>query len=963
MTANQAANAAANVAINRVSGATRYDTSAAIASTKYPTGVTSGNVVLAVGTNFPDALAGNYLAGQLSAPILLTPSSTTDPNYAKVTTELAKLLPGTTKRVYILGGTAAIGADVATDLTGKGYTVTRIGGATRYDTAQMVNTQTGQTPGNGVSGNRTALLVTGANFPDALAGGPLAWAKKFPVVLTDGTQPTLSTQATATFTADGIKNVIILGGASAINPGINTALTTAGITVDKQFAGTDRTDTAAQLATYIVATYGFSNASAILASGGNFPDALSAGPWGGDPQPLLLTLPDGSLGTSSTNYLKSVNTSLLTINIPGGTAAVSDATATAAQQAATLAGANGTFTTGPELVSATILQTVTTAAATPSQPAGTYVQYLFDEPISAGSPLAASFAVYHSANPALPVGGSVLPATVSATNASAVVVIFPGLNTAALAGDLTIASVVGGAVQDLQGQLNPVGSAAIGTAGSTTSGQGRSTAAPNLLSIGGFRPACADQFTQLPVGGGPCPTAIGVPAGNMAGDTAVDFTFDKAATIQAGAVQAGPTAAGAGPPAAAPAAGNFNLVLASGQEESCATPTGGVADNANPGGGNSPGGNNTTVITVVCRAAPSTPTTPLTIAQVARGIIRTGSVIDTATATFLNPLQSEPSIHTSSVNPELVSGTFTPGNTAGCLGTATPCDLVLYTFNQAVNLTGAGGENALFHLYGTTGAQTNPAAVAQLQASTSGPNTIGVFYPAGTIAAVTPGGGPAVGISVDAAAVTSPNTLTIGTNLNDEVGVSNGSTVAQTPGHTSVGANLASIAQSPIKNAFGTITSYAETYTFDKPLGSAAAPFAGTGAGGTLAGPGAASFVVYNSDNTQLSCDPVLWGKAGLDASWSAANPNSVTCGAWVITTTGAGASLNQQTTAISGGVIGVTGALPPDGGAVAPSNTGDLPGPQLATSGPAFVDALSGMPNTTAYVGITGTTGTPQFG
>ncbi len=97
--------------------------------------------MLATGSNFPDALAGNYLAGQLSAPILLTTSTITDPNYAKVTAALALLLPGTTKRVYILGGTAAVGADVATDLTAKGYTVTRIGGATRYDTAQLVDTQ------------------------------------------------------------------------------------------------------------------------------------------------------------------------------------------------------------------------------------------------------------------------------------------------------------------------------------------------------------------------------------------------------------------------------------------------------------------------------------------------------------------------------------------------------------------------------------------------------------------------------------------------------------------------------------------------------------------------------------------------------------------------------------------------------------------------------------------------------
>lgn len=353
------AHATSTVTVNRVAGPTRYQTSAMIAETKYPSGVPSGNVLLATGLNFPDALAGNYLAGQLGAPILLTPPTSSDPNFPTVTSALSKLLPGPVKKVTILGGTAAVGSDVQSALTAQGYLVSRIGGATRYDTAQMIDTQSGQTPGNGVSGNPTAILATGQNYPDALSAGPLAWDKKFPVVLTDGTQSTLSPQAQATLSTDKIKNVLIMGGSAAMNPGINAQLTSMGITIDKQFAGVDRTDTAAQLASYAQSTYGFGNTSIILASGLTFADALSSGPWGGGaPMNIYLTATSDSLGTYTTDAIQALAGTLSTINIAGGTAAVDANAASAAQAAAETSTTNATYSVSP-----TAAQTVNTSAA------------------------------------------------------------------------------------------------------------------------------------------------------------------------------------------------------------------------------------------------------------------------------------------------------------------------------------------------------------------------------------------------------------------------------------------------------------------------------------------------------------------------------------------------------------------------------------------------------------------------
>jgi putative cell wall-binding protein len=352
------AHATASVTVNRVAGSDRYQTSAMIAEAKYPSGVPGNNVVLATGLNFPDALAGNYLAGQLGSPILLTPQTTTDPAYSTVTTALGKLLPGPIRQVTILGGTSAVGADVASDLQSKGYLVTRIGGATRYDTAQMVDTQSGQTPGKGTSGNPTAILATGQNFPDALAAGPVAWKQKFPIVLTDGTKSTLSPQAQSTLTTDKIQNVMIMGGSAAINPGINTSLAALGIKIDKQFAGADRTDTAAQLASYAQSTYGFGTTSLILASGQSFADALSAGPWGGDPQDIYLTATTDSIGTYTTNAIKALSGTLTTINIAGGTAAVDNNAQQQAQAAAQNVSSNATYAVTPAAA-----QTVNTSSS------------------------------------------------------------------------------------------------------------------------------------------------------------------------------------------------------------------------------------------------------------------------------------------------------------------------------------------------------------------------------------------------------------------------------------------------------------------------------------------------------------------------------------------------------------------------------------------------------------------------
>ena len=359
------------VTVNRVSGDERYQTSAAIAEAKYPGGVPGGAVVLATGTDFPDALAGNYLAGQLGAPILLTPASASDPAF---NTTLAALSALNASSVYILGGTSAVGADVEAALAAH-YTVTRIAGPTRYDTMQLADTQPGMTPSAGVSGGLTAVIATGENFPDALAAGPLAWADKFPIILTDGTQTTLSPQAVAVITALGITHFIVVGGPSSINPAQVTQLSAYG-TVDAQFSGVDRTDTAAQFAAYTQSTYAFGKTSVILATGADYPDALSAGAWGGDTQNIYLTETADVLGTPTTDAFTALAGTTSELNIAGGLTAVDQNAETAAQTA--LGGGSGTLAPTAVTESASAITGTTATLNGLVDPNGSVTTYTFE---------------------------------------------------------------------------------------------------------------------------------------------------------------------------------------------------------------------------------------------------------------------------------------------------------------------------------------------------------------------------------------------------------------------------------------------------------------------------------------------------------------------------------------------------------------------------------------------------------
>ncbi len=188
--------------VTRVGGADRYETAADLSQTVYPDGATT--VFIASGTTYPDGLAGGAAAARLGAPLLLS-----DPSTLPATTlaELQRLAPTT---VYLLGGTAALSAGVATAVTAAlpSATVTRLAGADRYATSVAISRL--QDPGVPV-----VYVAAGTDFPDGLSGAAAAGELGGPLLLT--LPGGLPASVAAELTRLKPRRVVVLGGTGAVS--------------------------------------------------------------------------------------------------------------------------------------------------------------------------------------------------------------------------------------------------------------------------------------------------------------------------------------------------------------------------------------------------------------------------------------------------------------------------------------------------------------------------------------------------------------------------------------------------------------------------------------------------------------------------------------------------------------------------------------------------------------------------
>ena len=288
--------------VNRVAGDNRYSTGLKVADQlKTYKGTSKFNaIVVASGREFPDALAGSYLANQKGAPILLVNSKSTSSFEDAKNYIAANLATGGT--VYILGGEAAVPKQMADILAG--YNVKRLAGANRYDTNLEILKEAG-------TAGQEILICTGKGFADSLS----ASAANKPILLLSNKSITAAQRA---FLENSSKKFIIIGGESAISAQMEAELEKIGTVVDR-LAGANRYETSVKVANYF-----FRNpTTAVVAYAKNFPDGLCGGPLAKALNaPLILTAAKAE--TLASDYMKANN--IKDGLVLGGTSALSENT-------------------------------------------------------------------------------------------------------------------------------------------------------------------------------------------------------------------------------------------------------------------------------------------------------------------------------------------------------------------------------------------------------------------------------------------------------------------------------------------------------------------------------------------------------------------------------------------------------------------------------------------------------------
>lgn len=199
----------------------------------------------------------------------------------------------------------------------------RMAGTDRIDTAIKIAL-------NGwPNGSSTVILSRSDDFPDALAGVPLGHKYDAPILLT----PThsLDDRVQATLKTLHPTQIILLGGEPAISTAVYDSLVRLGWTSNQitRLAGRDRYETAA-----VIAEKFPQGTPMALATGLDFPDALSMAPAAASQNFPILLMDKTVLPEATANALKALHPSQLIF--AGGEPVVSTPLATQALQVANL---------------------------------------------------------------------------------------------------------------------------------------------------------------------------------------------------------------------------------------------------------------------------------------------------------------------------------------------------------------------------------------------------------------------------------------------------------------------------------------------------------------------------------------------------------------------------------------------------------------------------------------------------
>jgi putative cell wall-binding protein len=198
--------------ITRIAGNDRYEVSRNVISDPTFGAKTIAGFSIASGRVFPDALSATPAAHKTLSPVLLVDGRETA--FTSAESALIASRPGV--NVTFLGGANTISPTLSSSLEGSGHPTSRISGADRYFVSSAIAHRDFVLAAPMTAD--TVYIATGANYPDALAGGVLAALGQAPIVL--ATRDCIPTDAAYRINQLGTTKVVLLGGRQSLGAGV-----------------------------------------------------------------------------------------------------------------------------------------------------------------------------------------------------------------------------------------------------------------------------------------------------------------------------------------------------------------------------------------------------------------------------------------------------------------------------------------------------------------------------------------------------------------------------------------------------------------------------------------------------------------------------------------------------------------------------------------------------------------------
>lgn len=293
---------------NRIGGANRFETSAAIAKASDSRPAVA---YLARSDIFADALVGGVLK---DGPVLLVPPDTSSVPPV-ITDTLRALGPA---QVIALGGTGAVSDPRLYELAG-GHSALRVGGANRVDTSVMIARRAFSKANSLYIAN--AYGPGGSVSPDALTGAALGDG---PIVLVDSSSPAIATIRQLA-TDLQVNRVVALGGPAAVSDAVLQGV--ANGKAATRLGGQDRYETSREIALESARLQPSNRA--YLARGDVFADAVSGGHLRNGP---ILLVPRGCAALDQNTLHTLAKLNAFQVTALGGYAAICDETLQSALQ-------------------------------------------------------------------------------------------------------------------------------------------------------------------------------------------------------------------------------------------------------------------------------------------------------------------------------------------------------------------------------------------------------------------------------------------------------------------------------------------------------------------------------------------------------------------------------------------------------------------------------------------------------